>query len=318
MTASGGRIIAASVTNSQIQLLFETTNGWRYQVQSSPSFQSRYWADQLSPIHASNSIGSFSGSLQEPYGFYRVLEFSERVFWYDWTYYKETPSLEIWGLGAFESGYRQVDRGYDWYIDQADTGEHSNDNCGPSSVTMGIKWYSQGFNGTAADARNAYRPTGGWWSTRDIINYLNLNSVPNTTSTFIGADQLVGLLDQGKIMILCINTGYLSRNYEGEQRVGRFYGFAGGHFLVVKGWRSTANGLFFEVYDPNNWHAQYEDSTPKGRNRHLLASDLAQSIINWWRYLIVIHPSAAAGGGSAVSGWLRIVDPTQIPHMSGR
>jgi hypothetical protein len=181
---------------------------------------------------------------------------------------------------------------------------------------MAIKWYNQSFTKTAEDARNQY-PEGGGWYTSDIINYLNLNSVPNTTSAFTGTNQLVGVLNQSNLVILCISTAYLTTDYTAEHRAGRFYSFAGGHFIVVKGWRATSSGLYFEVYDPNNWHAVYADTTPRGRNRHLVSGDLISAISNWWNYLIVVHPPGGGGGKAALSAWLKPVDPTQIVHAWG-
>jgi hypothetical protein len=127
----------------------------------------------------------------------------------------------------------------------------------------------------------------------------------------------MGILNQSNLLILCISTAYLTPDNTAEHRVGRFYSYASGHFLVVKGWRRTSSDLFFEVYDPNNWHATYADLTPKGRNRHLAASELANAIANWWNYLIVVHPQGGGGGRAEQSAWLRPVDPAHIPHMWG-
>src|SRR5688572_8131513 len=54
---------------------------------------------------------------------------------------------------------------YDWYLDQRGTGAFSNDNCGPTGVTMAIKWVNEGFEKTPEDARKKYRSSGGWWNT---------------------------------------------------------------------------------------------------------------------------------------------------------
>ena len=315
--ASGGRIISTTITNSQMELWFEATNDYCYQVQSCPVTGSRFWTDTLSPICATGSPVSALAPAQGQAGFFRILEFTNRVFWYDWRYYYESPVLSAWGLGAPQNAYLHLDRAYEWYIDQADTGIYANNNCGPSSVTMAIKWFDQSFNQTAEDARNTYPKDGSWWYTSDIINYLNLYSIPNTTSGFTGTNQLMGILSQSNLVILCISTAYLTRDYTAEHRVGRFYSYASGHFLVVKGWRTTGSALFFEVYDPNNWHAVYGDTTPKGRNRHLLGSQVASAIANWWNYLIVVHPPGGGGGGAGRSTWLEPVDPAHIPHMPG-
>lgn len=314
--ATGGRILSASVTNSQIGLTFAATSGYSYQVQSCVALGNRYWADALPPVVAGGTVGSAQAPAPAPAGTFRVLEFTNSVFWYDWAYYYESPTLSTWGLAAPQTGYAHLDRAYEWYIDQADTGTYANNNCGPSSVTMAIKWYNQSFSQTAEDARNTYPEGGGWWYTSDIVNYLKLYAVSHTTSAFTGANQLSGLLSQGNLVILCLSTAYLTRDTTAEHRIGRFYSFAGGHFLVVKGWRSVNGTLYFEVYDPNNWHATYADRTPKGRNRHLVASDLASAITNWWNYLIVVHPPAGGGGGAS-NDWLMPVDPSQIPQAWG-
>jgi hypothetical protein len=316
--SSGGRVISTAMTNSQMQLLFETQSGCSYQVQSCPLVSTKFWEDALPPISATGSLTGALVPRQAPAGFFRVLEFTNGVFWYDWRYYYEAPFLYAWGLGSTQNSYAHLDRSYEWYIDQADTGASAENNCGPSSVTMGIRWFNQGFNQTAEDARNTYTEGGGWWYTSDVINYLHLYSVPNTTSSFTGTDQLMGILNQSNLLILCVSTAYLTPDSTDEHRVGRFYSYAGGHFLVVKGWRKTSSELFLEVYDPNNWHATYADLTPKGRNRHYAASDLANAIAKWWNYLIVIHPPGGGGGGTDGSAWLKPVDPAHIPHMWGR
>jgi len=313
---SGGQIVGTSMTNAQISLLFETTNGYSYQVQTNPTLNSRFWGDTFPPVSATGSLTSVLAPGQGTIGFYRVLEFTNLTFWYDWGYYYEVPFLSTWGLGTMQNSYAHNDRAYDWYIDQADTGTYANANCGPSSVTMGIKWYDQSFSKTAEDARNTYPEGGGWWYTYDIINYLNLNSIPNTTSYFTGTNQLMGLLNQSNLVILCISTAYLTEDYTSEHRVGRF-SYASGHFLVVKGYRIVDGNLFFEVYDPNDWHAAYADTTPKGRNRHLAAGELANAIANWWNYLIVIAPPGGGGMGAEANVWLKPVDPAHIVHMWG-
>ena len=314
----GGRIISTCVTNSQMRLLFETTSGCSYQVQSSPAGRGRFWDDALPLLTATGSLTSVLVPAPVGAEFFKVLQFTNRVFWYDWTYYYEALRLGKWGLGSAQTAYSHTDRPYDWYIDQADTGSCSNNNCGPAVVTMAGKWYSPAFSKTAADARNTYFEGGGWWYTSDIINYLRLCSVPSTISFFTGADQLKGVLSQGNLVVVCIDTTYLVQDTNPDHRVGRFYNYAGGHFLVAKGWRQVDKTVFFEVYDPNNSHAAYSDQTPKGRNRHLLAGDLANAIANWWNYLIVIPPPGGAAFSLKANALLAPVDPAGIKQAWGR
>jgi hypothetical protein len=317
-TESGGRIIGVSITNAQIRLLVDTAVGRSYQVQSNTTAGGRFWSDALPLSAATESVMSVSAPAAGALGLFRVLEFTNRSFWYDWKYYYEAPSLSAWGLGTTQNTYVHTDRAYEWYIDQAHTGTYSGDNCGPSSVTMALKWRDPSFSKTAEDARNTYRSTGGWWNTGDIINYLNLNSVSNTTSAFTGTDQIKGVLNESNLVILCLNTAYLTRNKVNQERTGRFYNYADGHFLVVKGYRVVVNHLSFEVYDPNNWDAFYEDTTPKGRNRHLAAADLETAVTEWWNYIIVVPPPGGGSASAKSSAWLKPVDPARIEHQWGR
>jgi hypothetical protein len=312
---SGGQIIGPSMTNAQMRLLFSSTDGYSYQVQGNASLNSRFWNDALPAVGATGNWTSVLAPASGSVGFFRVLEFTNRTFWYDWGYYYETPFLNIWGMGSVQKSYVHADRAYDWYIDQADTGDYSSENCGPASVTMAIKWYDQSFNKTAEDARNTYPEGGQGWPTYDIINYLNLYSIPNTTSHFTGTNQLMGVLDQSNLVIVCLQTAYLTQNDVSEQRVGKFYGWSNTHFIVVKGYRVVDTNVFFEVYDPWDYHAVYADGSPKGRNRHQLASELNNAIAHGWNFLVVIPPPGAEGAGAAANVWLQPVDPKYIIHI---
>lgn len=316
----GGKVTGITVSNGQARLTVASSPGTYYQPQQNDLLGNRWWSDSTTSITATGAQVVVECDGKATSRFFRVLDFTNRVFWYDWDYRSQTPYLAAWGFGALENDYRHLDKPYEWYIDQADTGAASGNNCGPSSVTMAIQWYDRTFSKTAEDARNwSYGWRGnGWWYTSDIINYLNLYGVPNITSAFTGTNQLNAFLSEGKILILCISTAYLAQNASAEERIGRFYSYASGHFLVVKGSRTVSGNLLFEVYDPNNWHAVYADGTPKGRNRHLKASELAAAIQNWWNYLIVIRPAGGGGASELKSTWIEAVDTKTLTHAWGR
>lgn len=188
---SGGWITSAKKTSDQVALQFSSANGYSYQVQANGTVGSSYWSDSLPATNATGGLTSVSVPAPGTFGLFRVLEFTNRTFWYDWSYYYEEPTLAAWGLGSPLHTYAHSDRAYEWFIDQADTGPDAGNNCGPSSVTMAIKWYDPSFSQTAEDARNTYPEGHGWWYTSDIINYLNLYSIPNTTSYFTGTGSRV-------------------------------------------------------------------------------------------------------------------------------
>lgn len=202
-------------------------------------------------------------------------------------------TLKRWGLGRTQSEYVSNNRPYSWYIDQGNTGYYSNNNCGPSSTTMALKWYNRNFSKTAEDARNTYLENGGWWRTTDVTNYLSLNNARYSVINNSGEGTLKNILKQGNIAILCIDTSYLSYNGNSEQRVGRFYDYQGGHFIVVKGYIVVDGRTYFEVYDPNNWDETYSDGQAKGQNRYYASTELMNAMNNWWNYLIVVNNNSS-------------------------
>ena len=236
------------------------------------------------------------------------------AFWYDWSCYADSLLWE-WGFGRIEKEYIHSDRNYSWYIDQGQTGEHSGNNCGPSSVAMAAKWHDESFTGTAEEARELYPNDGGWWYTSDIVNYFDVHTIPYLVVPFTGQDQMKDLLLAGNILLLCIDTQYIARSVISEKRVGRFYAYAGGHFLLIKGYRGVDDTLYFEVYDPNNWYAIYRDGSQKGKNRHYHSMDVSRAITNWWNYLVIVYPQ---GTTHETLAKMPSVDPDTIAHKWGR
>ena len=229
--------------------------------------------------------------------------------WYDWSCYS-TDKLSEWGFGSTQSAYVTCDKDYDWYIDQEDTGPASGNNCGPSSVTMACQWYDEDFSYTAEDARNVYPLNNGWWSTNEITKYLDLRSVPQTIYQYEDTDQIIDLLDDGNIMIACLNMGKITYNNTSAYRVDRFYSYSSGHFLVIKGARTVDGQVYVEVYDPNNWHTYYSDGSEKGKNRHYRADDLSNAISQWWNYLIVVSTDSRSLKSTETK--YKAVDPDTI------
>lgn len=181
------------------------------------------------------------------------------------------------------------DRSYDWYIDQADTGPASNDNCGPSSAVMAAKFQNADFSLSAEDARNLYRPEGGWWYTSDIKNFFDEMLIEYELDHFDGSYELRKVLNDGDAILLCIDTSYLTELDILDNPIGKFYGYDGGHFLIVKGYEMIGDQLYFEVYDSNNWHETNSDNIEKGINRLYPEKELSESILNWWAEYFIIR-----------------------------
>jgi hypothetical protein len=189
---------------------------------------------------------------------------------------------------AHNVSYNNIFRHYEWYVDQGLTGASD---CGPAAAVMAAKWVDGSFNKTARDIRNEFTPGNtGWWYTNNIRDFFTAYGIAYSQVRNVTTEKLVDELNKGNIIILCINTALLPRNLDGESRVGRFYSYADGHFLIVKGYVTGLDGqLYFETYDPNSWGATYIDGTLKGKDRLFLHSELVNSAVRWWDNMIVIY-----------------------------
>jgi hypothetical protein len=296
-----------------LSLASDTVPGHLYVWQANDDL-GRYWAD-LSSAEGTGSRLARTDMPATDTKFYRVLDLAGGSFWYDWNYY--APSfLNAWNLGTAQTQYVHLDRPYEWYIDQAHTGTYSMENCGPTSVTMALKWVDGTYAKTVEEARSTYLPSGGWWYTSNIYDYLDLNNATRFYLNYATSADLKQVIDAGFLVILCIDTTYLTHIYTDSSRQGWMFQGGGGHFIVIKGYRVVDSTLYFEAYDPANADAMYSDGTPKGRNRHYDATSLESAILNWWHYMIAVAPEGFGGGFDGTSR-LRMLAPSEVPDMPG-
>jgi hypothetical protein len=225
----------------------------------------------------------------------------------------KTTEERLFGLGMNLKYAHCNNVNYDWYSDQMNTGIYSAVNCGPTSVSMALKWVDPDFDKTPEDARNTYRTGGGWWYTDDIINYLNLYSANNFTIDITHIDSVQRQLDDGHIAILCLDIYYVRFQSNPSWHVDKFYftsNTGSGHFIVIKGYKVVDHITYYEVYDPASMGASYSDHTLKGKDRYYRSEDLNSAVLNWWKYAIIVSKSNSK---SAIIG----VDTDQIIHKPG-
>jgi len=193
---------------------------------------------------------------------------------------KATKPHQLLGLGINLTDEHSNNANYEWYIDQFTTGQYASINCGPSCITMAIKWANPSFAKEAVDAREAYGSTGGGWPIGYITSYLYDNSISYTTVTAenANANYLKNQLKLGRIAIIALDAYYIQRHYGNtEGRTDKFYATAFSpwpHYIIAKGYKVVDQILWFEVYDPYSWNEKYEDGTLKGRDRYYRSGDI--------------------------------------------
>jgi len=226
----------------------------------------------------------------------------------------EYSVVRAYGLGTSLDEERRDNTSYNWYMDQGVTGKHALVNCGPTVVTMAIKWFNQNFNGSPEDARNTYRPAGNWWYTADIINYLNDNHAKNFTIKLENINKVKAELDAGNILILCLDMYYVSAELKPGHHAHKFYSTPNtewGHFLLIKGYKRVGGKIFYETYDPYSLGQKYDDGALKGLDRFYAGEDLDKASQLWWEYAIVVTKSDELSGR-------RGIDVAKIAHKPGR
>ncbi|MCA0386472.1 MAG: hypothetical protein LCH34_12830 [Firmicutes bacterium] len=196
-----------------------------------------------------------------------------------------------WGLGKNFIDYVGNNRDYEWYVDQALTGDHAGANCGPSSVEMAGRWADATFDQTAENARSKFRPLGGWWYSDDITGSLEAFDIDYEVVDIKDAYTLRNIIDSGRIAIVNNTMNGIPLVSDDASRVNRFYSFDSGHYFIVKGYVLVDNLTYFEVYDPNNWEMTYDDGQEKGKDRYYESAVLLNSILGWYPYAVIINPS---------------------------
>jgi hypothetical protein len=188
-------------------------------------------------------------------------------FHFDPSIYQYAPSVNL-------------DRDYEWYASQMNTGPESSANCGPASVAMAVK-YRQNKDMEVAEVRSSVTDKPGWWDIQDIKNALAQCRISYSSNRFILKEQLFHSLSEGHLVIIVLDMSLLTREkMNKESRYNRYYDGVTGHFIVLKGY--TADQQWFLSYDPfSQSRDTYVDRTPKGKDRMYSVGEVVNSILTW-------------------------------------
>lgn len=212
----------------------------------------------------------------------------------NWTIYIQLES-EAYGLGSWQLSANNLNVDRNFYADQYNTGENSINNCGPAVAAMACRWADYSFSESVMGIRNTIKTEGALWSTSNMINYLKSRSI-DAEMVYLGQVETIikKHIDEGHILILCLDMFYVQHNPDPIQKRGKFYtnrNQGKGHFILVKGYRVVDNVFYLEVYDPNSSGLTYQlNGEPLGKDRYYSANEIKQATENWWNYAIVVSP----------------------------
>lgn len=182
-------------------------------------------------------------------------------------------------------------RDYEWYMDQGHTGKYSDGNCGPTSLAMILKWLDPNSAATGESLRDEIPNNGDWWTTNIFESYFESNKMSIDDTLYKSPETITDMINNGDIVLVCLKMGEISPNKQpNSSNIGRFYGFDGGHFLLIKGYKIVDGKLYYEVYDPNNWDMKYDNGEPMGKDRLYAATEMDKAITTWWSGIYGIKP----------------------------
>jgi len=179
------------------------------------------------------------------------------------------------------NGIGDIERNYDWYLNQHGTGDDEWINCGPACALMAALWFNEGFEATVQETRDSIPGLEGkWWFYRDIRSFLSQNGIDITYSFAFSLDDAKKALKEGRIIIVNIHTRDIA--YRNDiTTIGRFYTGEFGHFIILKGYRVLDGSEYFEVYDPYTINDFFADGSPMGKNRLYPADEVIKSVRDW-------------------------------------
>ena len=200
------------------------------------------------------------------------------------------------GLGNFLKQSHSNDCSYNWYFTQAGTGQYWYINCGPTCVTMAMKWADSTFNLLPVDARNYFPTNTGYWGFGTVGEYLNEHNfkcsyvqLGNTAEETL--DIIKHQLDSGRVAILALTTESI-RSYIGtssDPYADNYYYDHFNHFILAYGYKEVDGEFFFQVNDPWNVSSTHHDGSLKGKNRHYRYEDIFKGCMNVENGICVIY-----------------------------
>ncbi|MCM1992325.1 Ig-like domain-containing protein [Oceanirhabdus seepicola] len=192
------------------------------------------------------------------------------------------------GLGTYESDRKSIDTNYEWYIDQGNTGEYSENNSGPAVAVMAKKWLNKDLDISVKRSREIYYPGGDEWFLVTLIDFFNEFSVPASVSENVNKDDIKKQIDDDNIVIAYIDPKYIPYETDEDSHVNRYKLQVKKHYIIIKGYIVVDDKLYYEVYDPYNFGSVYKDGKPKGKDRFYYEEDLINSIKNTWDNIVII------------------------------
>ena len=185
-----------------------------------------------------------------------------------------------------------IERDFNWYLNQRDTGEDSYINCGPAVAAMAALWYfGEHVDFTIEYVRNTVPYLRNqWWTDRHVFNFLRDTAMASVDWTYaFNVYDTIHWLNENRIIIVVLDASNITFGHD-VRGMGRFYENVTGHFIIIRGYYVLNDRTYFVVYDPFTMYSYYEDGWPMGRGRLFCAYEVTYSVRNWnYEWAIIVN-----------------------------
>lgn len=168
----------------------------------------------------------------------------------------------------------QLDKNFK-FTNQDSTGKYSYDNCSVTSMYMIFQLLDIKL-GLPEDIRSDLKNQSGWVYTNEIEKYLNRHEVIYYIRQIKTKEDMVDLLKNDKILLLCLDLSKLSYKLDDSTVNNRMVGKSRngtGHFIGVSGYylNTDDNVEYLEVLDSLNYEVRYYS-----------LDEVYESVMSWW------------------------------------
>lgn len=154
---------------------------------------------------------------------------------------------------------------------------------------MVAKWQNETFNIPVSEIRKQFSHISNEGMTlNEVKTALDGLDVKFHVDRLNLQDDLVGVIDENKLALICVDMRKVSFNDDNRSAIGRYYSQASNHAIVIKGYLYIDGVLYYQVYDPYIGLGLYPNNQPKGKDRLYPALEVYLAMIALDREYLII------------------------------
>lgn len=161
-------------------------------------------------------------------------------------------SKDITYASTRETSKSNYDSSIQYYV-QLDGNIQEKYNCGPAVLKMVFSIFDKETDVGYEEIRKIAENKSEGMYTTEVKKALDAYKIPYSEKAYINPEQLIEIIDNGDVAILCVDMGKIEHIRTEEY----FWGkntetLKTGHYILLTGYRHREGKVYFEVLDPYN------------------------------------------------------------------